>query len=82
MDDDIREFIEQVYPENVEISLTMFNEETCLKDATGLIKRLRDAVEYARGEFEYTYGKGHKNHKQFHFGCKLCQLEEILKGSE
>ena len=37
----IHDFIEQVYPESVELALDVFNEKTCLEDATALIKDLK-----------------------------------------
>lgn len=39
--DYILAFVEAVYPGNAELSLSMFNERTCLTDATKLINELR-----------------------------------------
>ena len=59
------EFMEEVYPDASELALSMFDEQTVLRDATTVIReyreeitRLREALEQQRGWWAKGYREG------------------------
>ena len=84
----IYEFIEQVYPDGVDLAISMFNEKTCLKDATIIIRYLK-----AENERLKAYERFYKHIRKCvdekysdcnHVICAICNdtFERITQVSE